>query len=493
MPVLKYRLFLKNTVIYSISNVILRFTTFLLIPVYVGYLSSEEYGLLSTILITSEFLAIVMRLGMREAQIRFFQEYDKNNQTGTLLASSTFVSILGGFFFSAICLFILPSFFQKVFHADNVEEYIMLACLAAFFQMLFEHLTAFYRAKNEALHFTITNIVAAVLILLVNAIIFLWFHYNVSSPLIAHVLAHGVVLLFVSVNLFIRYGIRISKQLTIRLLRFGVPLIFSASGQRIFYPTATYMLSLYSGLTDVAVFALGTKFASILGMVLILPFQMAFQPFLFINLENEDIRVAVSKLLTYFIHAIVLLSLAVIIGTKVILPFIAPPDYFEAISVLILSLPATGFLSLVIFGEALVNITYKTHGTGMIIGFSGCLGMLMNYLLIPFLGWYGAIISLNLSAILTGTFILYYGIICYPIRVEWKQITFSICSFILFIVSSFVFRSENILMFCFIMLTGLTFVTFSIYFFPLFDEREKHYFRSLFFNIHKRLNREKII
>jgi len=134
---LKYKLFLKNSVIYSISNVILRFTAFLLIPIYVNYLSSEEYGLLSTILITIEFLAITMKLGMREAQIRFFEEFQEKTQIGTLLTSSTFVSILGGFFFSAICLFILPSFFQKIFHVDQADQFIMLACLAAFFQMLF--------------------------------------------------------------------------------------------------------------------------------------------------------------------------------------------------------------------------------------------------------------------------------------------------------------------------------------------------------------------
>ncbi|MGD9973967.1 MAG: oligosaccharide flippase family protein [Desulfatirhabdiaceae bacterium] len=478
---------------YSISNVILRFTTFLLIPIYVNYLSSEEYGLLSAILITSEFLAIIMRIGMREAQIRFFQEYQEKNQIGTLLATSTFVSVLGGSFFSAICLFFLPSFFQKIFHVDDVNQYIILACLAAFFQMLFEHLTTFYRARNEALSFTITNIVAAILIVSANGIMFLWFHYNVSSPLIAHVLAHGIVFLVVSVNLFMRYGIRISKELTIRLFRFGLPLIFSLSGQRIFYPTATYILSIYSGLTDVALFTLGTKFASIVSMVLILPFQMAFQPFLFVNLQNADIKVAVSKFLTFFIYAIVLLSMTVIVGTKILLPFIAPPDYFEAISVFILSLPATGFLSLVIFGEALANITYKTRATGMIIGFSGLFGVFLNYLLIPFLGWYGAIISLNISAMVTGTAMLYYGIICYPIRLEWKQITFSICAFSLFIVFSFLFRSENILMFCFIMLTSFSFVAFGLHFFSLFDEREKDYFRNLVFNIHKRLNREKII
>ncbi len=490
---MKYKLFLKNSVIYSISNVILRFTAFLLIPIYVNYLSSEEYGLLSTILITIEFLAITMKLGMREAQIRFFEEFQEKTQIGTLLTSSTFVSILGGFFFSAICLFILPSFFQKIFHVDQADQFIMLACLAAFFQMLFEHFTAFFRAKNDALSFIITNIVAAVLIVSANGIIFLWFHYDVTSPLIAHVLAHGVVFLIVSVNLFIRYGIRISKKLTFRLLRFGLPLIFSAAGQRIFYPTAAYMLSFYSGLTDVAIFALGTKFASILGMVLILPFQMAFQPFLFINLHNDGIQVAVSKFLTYFIYTIVLLSITVIIGTKVILPFIAPPEYFDAISVVILSLPATGFLSLVIFGEALVNITYKTHATGMIIGFSGLLGVMLNYLLIPIWGWYGAIISLNISAIFTGITMLYYGIICYPIRLEWKQITFSICTLVLFIVSSFLFRSENILMFCLIMFAGFAFVVFSLHFFSLFDKREKDHFRNIYFSIHQRLNREKII
>jgi O-antigen/teichoic acid export membrane protein len=170
----------------------------------------------------------------------------------------------------------------------------------------------------------------------------------------------------------------------------------------------------------------------------------------------------------------------------------APPDYFEAFSVLMLALPAMGFLSLIVFGEALVNIAYKTYVMGIIIGFSGLLGILLNYLLIPPLGWYGAIISLNLSSIITGTLVVYYGINCYPIRIDWKRIIFSVSSFILFIVSSFLYKSNNVFMFGLIMLMSSTFVVFSARFFHLFDEREKDYFRDLIANIHQRLSGVKI-
>jgi O-antigen/teichoic acid export membrane protein len=252
------------------------------------------------------------------------------------------------------------------------------------------------------------------------------------------------------------------------------------------------MLSFYSGLRAVALFSLGMKFALILNMTLILPFQMAFQPLLFVSLNDEGIKDKLSRLLTYFIFAIVALSIAVLVGTKAILPLIAPPDYFQAFSVLTFSLPAWGFLSLIVFGEALVNITYKTYVTGIIIALSGLFGMLLNYLLIPPLSWYGAIISLNLSSIITGTLILYYGINCYPIKIDWKRILFSISSLILFVFCAFVFRSDKSYIFCLNMLVPSLLVILLARYLHILDDREKNFLGELIRNIQTYMRREKI-
>jgi O-antigen/teichoic acid export membrane protein len=490
--VFKYGLISKNAAIYSISNVILRITSFLLIPIYLNYLSPEEYGLLATILVTVEFTVIIMTLGMRDALIRFFQECEVENKLGTLLASSTLVSIVGGLLVSVICLFILPSFFQKIFHVEKVLQYIILACSSAFVQTLFEHLTSYYRAKNDAFNFACTNVAAALLLVLINCTILMKFNYDAKSPLIAQLLAYGIVFLVVSVKLGSRFGISISGSLTIKLLRFGLPLIFALSGQRIFFPTATYMLSFYSGLTAVAFFSLGMKFASIINMILILPFQMALQPFLFVNLHDDDIKDTISNLLTYFVFTIVVLSMAVFLGTKLILPLIAPPDYFQTCYVLLFALPAWGFLALIVFGEALVNITYKTYVTGIIIGLSSLLGILLNYLLIPPLGWYGAIVSLNISSIVTGTVILSYGIKCYPIPIDWKRIIFSIGLFVLFFLLVFVsIFSSSYTFFASVLMVIVIVVLISRHL-RLLDDSEKMYLNELKYNIKTRLHLRKI-
>jgi O-antigen/teichoic acid export membrane protein len=486
---LKNGLIVKNTAIYSISNILLRLTSFLLIPIYLKYLSSEEYGLLSTILVTVEFLAIIMTLGMREALIRFFHEYDENNQLGALMSTSLLISIMGGGLVYAICTLILSSFFKEIFHVENVLPYIRMACSSAFVISNFEHITAFYRAKNKALLFTISNISAAALLLLMNCIIIFKYHYNVNSPLISQILAYGIIFLIISILFFTKFGINPSKKLSLKLLRFGIPIIFSLAGQRIYFPTATYMLSLFSGLSAVAIFSLGMKFASILGMVLVQPFQMAFQPFLFTRLSRVDIKDMVSKLLTYFIFAITLFSVIILIGARVILPLMARPEYFEAFSVLSLSLLGGGLLSLVAIGEALVNIAYKSYMLGSVVGISGVLGVLLNYLLIPKMGWYGAIISSTLSSALTGTVVMYYGVKCYPILLDWKRIVFSATSLMIYVICSYVYRSSSLLEFCLIMLTNSILLILCGRFLCIIDENEKYYIRQLVSNIYLRLSR----
>ena len=140
----------KNTTIYAFGNIILRAGAFLLIPIYTNYLSIEEYGILATLFITIEVLTILMNGGMRTSMVRYFQEFYDKNKGDQLLGTSVLINIISGFIVTGICLLFFISFFQNIFHIQNLNHLIELACGAALMESLYLHLVSYYRAKNEA-------------------------------------------------------------------------------------------------------------------------------------------------------------------------------------------------------------------------------------------------------------------------------------------------------------------------------------------------------
>ena len=202
----------KNTTIYAFGNIILRAGAFLLIPIYTNYLTINEYGLLASLFITIEVLAILMNSGMRNSLVRFFKEFQEKNKSDELLGTSVLINIIGGII-----------------------------------ESLYLHLVSYYRAKNEAHKFLYFGVSTFTLLLVSNLILLVYFNMGVQGVLIARIISYGIILLIIISNIVYKIGMRISFPLVKKLMKFGFPLIFSMSGEKVIYLGVIYILSFYAG------------------------------------------------------------------------------------------------------------------------------------------------------------------------------------------------------------------------------------------------------
>lgn len=438
----------KNTVIYGIGNIGLRASAFLLIPLYTHTLSISEYGLLATLLLTVQIMVTVMSAGMRTSFLRFVEEYRAGNLIGHLLGSCLLINVIAGIIIAGATLIFLESFFCAILHVDHVTEYLALASCAALFQTLSLHLMTYYQANNNALKFTLVAASAALLLFITNLILLLIFQLGIRGALIANIVTYNAVLLFLLFDiLFKKTGIGISFTMIPKLLRFGCPLIFSMLGQIIMGSSGIYFLGHWEGLEVVAIYSLGYKLATVVGIVLTLPFQLAFQPFVFGNIDKPDLKEKMARLFTYFFVTVALISFSILLASRALLPFLAPPEYSSAYLVIILMLPTVACNGLIIFGETLIGIAKKTHVTGTIVGTCGILSLLLNYALVPVMGWYGAVIASFVSCGSAGLTILILGMRAFPMPLEWLRTSFALGMFTYLVLVVFLLHTKNDLIF----------------------------------------------
>jgi O-antigen/teichoic acid export membrane protein len=324
----------------------------------------------------------------------------------------------------------------------------------------------------------VVGISSALLLFISTFIALRIYDLGIIGALSAYILTHSIIFSSIALEVLLKNSLRISLPLIPRLVRFGIPLVFSMTGGAVLVESSIYFLSYFYDLETVAVYSLGFKLSQLLAITVILPFQLAFQPFVFSNLRNSDIAAQISRMFIYFLLAITFMSSMIILGSHIILPYIAPPEYAQAFSVLLLLLPLAAFLGIHYFSETLLSAVEKTHITGITMTAGAFFCLILNYLLIPSFSWHGAVIASNLSLFTVAITLFLIGIRALSIQIEWHSVSAIAVLFFIFLFMMFMLNSLGQLAFY----SGWILMFFTslalMYLGPFFNKQEKILFRN---------------
>lgn len=300
----------RDTALYGFGNALLRFTSFLLIPLYTHTLSITEYGLLTTLLTSIQIMIIFMGLGSQTSFLRFYPEFQSGQNIGQLLTASMIINMTGGLFVMLVCYTLLAPLFVAVSHVPD-STYIILTSVAALFQSLSLHIISLYRARNQPLRFIISSLSGSTFLIILNLLFLIVLKAGIKGALLAQVITYAglwTVLLF---SIFRKTAIRISGSLLCKLLRFGFPLIFSLVGELLTFESPIFVLSYFKGLKEVAIYSVALKIAQISVLALFLPFQMAYEPYVYNNSGKPGLSATITDLLTYIMLIFAILAFGI--------------------------------------------------------------------------------------------------------------------------------------------------------------------------------------
>jgi O-antigen/teichoic acid export membrane protein len=419
---MEIKLFGKNTLIYAIGNVCLRASSFLILPLYTHFLTMEEFGLLVTLLLTIQVFTTIMGLGTGRALMRFTATYQKSERMGELLACCLFLNVLAGILVSLIVLVFFEPLFRSILHTEKVEAFLMLSCLTAAAQSLFLNTISYYRAKNDGLRYVIYAVAGSVLLIVLVFYNLVMLHSGIKGVLIAQIISYGSLWLIVSAIIFKNIGIKISFVTSKTILYFGFPLVFAMSGDLVTETSAVYLLSYFTSLKQVAIYSLGYKIAQIASIVLIYPFELTFEPYLFSSLDRPNTANNVSKILTYFVLIYSCIAIGIAYMSRGLLWIMAPVEYNPAGMVVFLLLPGIAFSGIQFIGQSLLHIKKKTMVTATTITFFTILSVVLQYLLIPQWGIYSVVLIFNFTVVSIAVVLMILGMKDFPLMLEKQRL-----------------------------------------------------------------------
>lgn len=463
----------KATFLYAVGNISLRAASFLLIPIYTHYLEIEDFGLLMTLLLTTQFMLVAMNCGTEHSIVRFAKHYEKNIQLDSLMGTTFLVTLSSSLVVACVCLTLLIPFFERVLHRQEVYVLIGFTLGSALFQSFCSMLTSYYRSQHKPIKYTIVGVATALLLTILSYVFLSLLEMGIIGALLAKVITHGWIFSIIAWQIYSKTGFRISARMIPKLLHFGVPLSMSNIGQFAITGASIYFLSLLAGFEHVAIFSLGHKLASILLMLLVIPFQLSFQPFVFSQLDSPDIKKQMGRLLTYMMWSIAVGSFCILFAARLLLPLIAPPEFADAFLVTLLIMPAMAFLGIFYYGETLLKAAQRSFIIGFVVIICAIFSVILNYILIDYFSWYGALLACNGTLMILGSSLFFMGFKAYPISAEWKRLRIAGVLFLGVLLTNLILIESNLYLYCILSVILAIVILYFAVRSPIWDKAER--------------------
>ena len=472
-----------DTIVYGISSVLQPAISFLLIPIYTNYFTPSEYGILSLLYVFSAFLVVIFGLGLPQAALRSYYDYDNNIGTKMVISTAFYLLLINGVALITISYFFKEYLSLFLFKTDEYSLHIFLMSISAAF-ILFNSLPiTVFRAEKKSKIYVSVQIVFFLIQIILTLLFVIIYKLNIISIFLSNVIV-SVLQYFTLYFLIIdKIGLVFEQKELKKMLKFGIPLIPTNISAFIFQSSNRFFLNYFTGQAEVGIYSLSHKFGSVLTILFAQPISLSWPPTFFSIKEKQQQKEIFIKMATYSLAISLWLFLLISLLSYDIINIMANPSYKPAAQYV----PIMAFIAAMwAQGKVLhVGATLKRNTIfGAKLYFFGALISIVScYLLIPKFGIAGAVIS-NLIAVIILTAIIYYVNPKFiNVNLEWKRIIkLIICALLIFIIP-FNFVLDNIIMNIGLKLLFIISYPIILYFAGFYTAGELKYIRTIIINL----------
>ena len=390
----------KQTAIYGISTIVVRFLSYLLSPFYTWWLSREEYGVITDIYALIPFALVVLTMGMESSYFRFAGHADEAGGDVAAAKRHLFATTWGATLAAASVFLLLVVLFRggvarlmgDVYVAH--PQYVVLAAAIIFFDVAAMIPFARLRERGEAGRYVMLKALGVCInVALVFAFAAAGLYdtdFGVGWAFVAN-LASSVVTLVVLAATTEKVVPVIDRRLLVRIFAYSLPLLIGGVAgtanefidrQMIKYlvPTgAMAQLGVYGAITKIAVVM--TLFTQM--------YRLAAEPFFLSNFRKEEFVESNAAALKYYVMVAMGIFLFIALFRD-LFALILGRDFREGIFILPVVLGAN-VLSGVWFNLSFWYKREEKTRFAIYVTFTGLLfTVVFNVVLVPRWGYYGA-------------------------------------------------------------------------------------------------------
>ena len=423
----------KQTAIYGISTIVVRFLNYLLTPYYTRIFDQGEYGIVTDIYALIPFALVLLSMGMESSYFRFTTRAEEEGGDVAAKKRRVFATTWGLTSLNALIFFVAVLLFSApisramgavyVAHREYVAIVAAIVMLDVFAMIPFSRL----REQGRAMHFVLLKALSVLL----NVTLAIGFgiaglystKFGVGWVLIANLIASAVTLvaLLPSTN---RVVPRIDIALTRRILIYSLPLLISGiagtANEFIDRQMIKYLTPEATAMAELGVYGAIVKIAVVMTLFTQM-YRLAAEPFFLAGFKKEEFKEANAASMKYFVIASMVIFLGITLFSD-LFALIVGRNFREGIDILPIVL-----LSNVLAGIWFnLSFWYKREEKtkyAMSITFLGLIiTVALSFVLVPRMGYRGAA---WVRLVAEAAMVVWSYILCkrhYPIPYDLKRI-----------------------------------------------------------------------
>lgn len=384
----------KSSGVYAIASVAVPLVSLVLAPFLTHSLSPVDYGVLTLLNTFISLWAGITQLGLASAFFRSYNyDYSAPRDKRAVLSTVTLLLFFTSLLMTIGAVVMAPLLSTLLFGRPSMAGLIALAAEVVLLQNLTIPGFSWLRAENRALPYSLLSIGSLLLTLCITLLLVKNLHLGIAGALIANGCGYAVVVICTLPIIIFRAGIKLRMDIARSLLVFGLPLVLNFFSYWVLQLLDRYLLSVYTSLTQVAIYSVAYTLGSVLSVLVIGPFLLAWPTTMFTIATRKDAPQVFTAVFRWFSMFLLFAAFGLSIMGKIILTVLFPASYHVAASIIpiiALSLVLYGVYYLFMIGA---NVKRKTWVTAVFTTIAAVVNITLNLILIPTYGAMGAAIA----------------------------------------------------------------------------------------------------
>ncbi|HUH75459.1 MAG TPA: oligosaccharide flippase family protein [Chitinophagales bacterium] len=311
---------LLNSSIYILLGFLAPAVNFILLPIYTNHLIAEDYALITqSALIQSVFMSI-LGFGVNAAFTRYY--YNSYNDPEKLdeLYSTTIISL----FFSSFVIILLTSLIGNwligVSFSNNIFTYWGYGIYSILIALIFNLQTltlAFYRNKEQAIHYAVIAIVSFLCVSICIYIGVVVLDLKAKGSIVGRFIGISIPVILYYIWYYIKKPFRYSSELNKQMLLYGLPLVPYLILNVILSQADKFAIERYFDMKTLGLYGFGFLIASV-NDIFINSLTSAISPQIYKNMkiDTEDSNKKIQQLIKIYVYLGIIVNIGItIFGT----------------------------------------------------------------------------------------------------------------------------------------------------------------------------------
>lgn len=311
-----YKKFAKDVGIVGISTIVMKLRPIIFLPILTAFLTTSEYGVYATLLVTVSFLLPFGTFGIESGIIRILAaEKEKRRVSHAMITVLLFASL--STVFIAFLFFLSADLMANtVFGDPNSVNAIKIASLWVPLQALLGICTAFFQMRQKMHIYSIINLANGFLPVILGAF-FLYSGYGLLELIWSFVIVQTLLILF-AITVIIK-DVGVSKpdfHILMPYLKFGLPIVLATFSGTLLNVGDRYVVGFMMGAAAVGIYSVAYSIGSTVMIALSPIYTALLSP----TSKSYEVRRhhEVKNYINYSIRYFLMLAIPATIGLSII-------------------------------------------------------------------------------------------------------------------------------------------------------------------------------